>query len=68
MLKTSCEHHISVGDDCENNYDFCQESPCHELQTCVDKTPTEAIAEGVEFDCGPCPEGYDEVDNDCFGK
>lgn len=59
---------IDLGDNCENETDACLESPCSLDRECTDLSPEEESVLGRGFNCSACPPGYDEIDDDCFGK
>ena len=56
------------GNDCENETDACQETPCSLNRTCIDLSPKEEILLGRGYNCSACPLGYDEIDSSCTGR
>ena len=56
------------GNDCENETDACQETPCSLNRTCIDLSPKEEILLGRGYNCSACPHGYDEIDSSCIGN
>ena len=56
------------GNDCENETDACQETPCSLNRTCIDLSPKDEILLGRGYNCSACPLGYDEIDSSCTGR
>ncbi|XP_076437418.1 uncharacterized protein LOC143276674 [Babylonia areolata] len=55
-----CETYWS-GDNCETDFDACEDEPCPLLTTCIDLSPEEHEAQGVNgtgYNCTDCPTGY----------
>nr|XP_022290316.1 uncharacterized protein LOC111101946 isoform X2 [Crassostrea virginica]XP_022290324.1 uncharacterized protein LOC111101946 isoform X2 [Crassostrea virginica] len=66
FYKTVCECDAGYfGNDCENETDACQETPCSLNRTCIDLSPKEEILLGRGYNCSACPIGYDEIDSSC---
>ena len=54
---------IVTGNDCEDDYDACEESPCDVHQICTDLTPQQQGGSDAGYTCSGCPDGFD-VDPD----
>lgn len=56
-----------VGNQCEDDVNGCSGQPCSDGRNCTDLTPAEETKFGRAFNCSPCPNGYTERNNKCFG-
>ncbi|KAK7092942.1 hypothetical protein V1264_008615 [Littorina saxatilis] len=53
-----------TGDDCEEEYDACEESPCDAFQTCTDLTAVDQGNNETGYTCTGCPAGFQTDPND----
>ncbi|XP_070174967.1 uncharacterized protein [Littorina saxatilis] len=47
-----------TGENCDEDYDACEESPCDVHQVCTDLTPDQQGGSDVGFTCSGCPDGF----------
>ena len=59
--------YISIGDDCQDDYNGCSDTPCDFGRTCIDLSSAEHIMLNRPYNCSDCPEGYANNDTKCEG-
>jgi hypothetical protein len=61
---------LSIGDNCEIDYDGCETGPCAVGRNCSDTDADvhKANPSLAPYTCSPCPDGFSETtDNKCAG-
>ncbi|XP_059169376.1 mucin-like protein [Physella acuta] len=65
ILKCDCPPGYT-GEYCESELDACLAKPCYKGRTCTDLTAAQQGNSTVGYVCGPCPKGYEELEEYCF--
>ncbi|KAH9509838.1 hypothetical protein Btru_045374 [Bulinus truncatus] len=59
-------HPAYSGENCESELDACVSRPCSKGQNCTDLTAAQQGNATDGFVCGPCPAGFEKVNNICL--
>ncbi|KAH9498702.1 hypothetical protein Btru_004609, partial [Bulinus truncatus] len=57
-----------AGANCDLEYDACKDQPCLNGQKCTDKSAAEQGNSTIGYNCGSCPQGFEERDKFCVDK
>ncbi|XP_059169369.1 cubilin-like [Physella acuta] len=64
ILKCDCAPGFT-GNNCELELDACLNKPCSKGRTCTDLTAAQQGNNPVGYECGPCPTGYQDIEDIC---
>ena len=68
FVQTVCFSFFLGGADCEIDFNGCSYEPCSWRRNCIDLNATSHMLNGKAYECTPCPDGYDQIDERCQGK